>query len=386
MNIDCGQNSNQIAQHVSMDVKKNSLRTTLKRKRKDATDEAPVAKRTRSSTGCANGTSNGCVDEDPGPTSSKRKREDATEEEPVAKRTRSSTYCANGTSNVQRSTSWLDSSQATQYIPRGLIWDPVDHSCAYDAFLCIMRHICHLDSASVPHQPANNIMSWLMEELPINASGYENLRDHARSLLRYRSNTLNRTNDMYPRGSSGASVTDIAYDVLQHNECALKVSQCITCEKVCFTSSVDNHCVDISSPRRPQVSRNVQPTVQEAWNTFTSLSRVHNALCSECNGRLETKTIWQSVRPLISIPLHGELYSEISETIDVTNKYQAKQVLRLQGIIYHGSHHFTVRVIDKWGNVWYNDGMAMGTQFVKERTGINLTQARSRNACLLIYH
>ncbi|KZS98711.1 hypothetical protein SISNIDRAFT_404485, partial [Sistotremastrum niveocremeum HHB9708] len=56
---------------------------------------------------------------------------------------------------------------------------------------------------------------------------------------------------------------------------------------------------------------------------------------------------------------------------------------RLQGIIYHGSHHFTVRVIDKWGNVWYNDGMAMGTQFVKERTGINLTQARSRNACLV---
>ncbi|KAI0083775.1 hypothetical protein BDY19DRAFT_873061, partial [Irpex rosettiformis] len=35
---------------------------------------------------------------------------------------------------------------------------------------------------------------------------------------------------------------------------------------------------------------------------------------------------------------------------------------RLAGIIYFGDFHFTCRVIDNNGHIWYNDGIQTGSQ------------------------
>ncbi|KAI0083344.1 hypothetical protein BDY19DRAFT_863585, partial [Irpex rosettiformis] len=35
---------------------------------------------------------------------------------------------------------------------------------------------------------------------------------------------------------------------------------------------------------------------------------------------------------------------------------------RLAGIIYFGDFHFTCRIVDKEGGIWYNDGIETGSQ------------------------
>jgi len=38
----------------------------------------------------------------------------------------------------------------------------------------------------------------------------------------------------------------------------------------------------------------------------------------------------------------------------------------LKGIIYHGQYHFTSRLIDNAGGIWYHDGMTSGRECVYE--------------------
>jgi hypothetical protein len=41
---------------------------------------------------------------------------------------------------------------------------------------------------------------------------------------------------------------------------------------------------------------------------------------------------------------------------------------QLRGLIYGGDFHFTSRIVDKSGQVWYADGMTNGKQCIFERT------------------
>ncbi|KAJ7095666.1 hypothetical protein C8R44DRAFT_554443, partial [Mycena epipterygia] len=41
--------------------------------------------------------------------------------------------------------------------------------------------------------------------------------------------------------------------------------------------------------------------------------------------------------------------------------------LRLRGIIYHGTSHFTSRFIDATGMVWFNDGITTGRRCTREQ-------------------
>ncbi|TEB14399.1 hypothetical protein FA13DRAFT_1567922, partial [Coprinellus micaceus] len=60
------------------------------------------------------------------------------------------------------------------------------------------------------------------------------------------------------------------------------------------------------------------------------------------------KTCEMSLTPCLSLILDGNEY-------------------RLRGMIYGGRNHFTCRIIDKHGQVWYFDGMAKPGAAVFER-------------------
>ncbi|KAJ7500692.1 hypothetical protein B0H11DRAFT_765301 [Mycena galericulata] len=41
-----------------------------------------------------------------------------------------------------------------------------------------------------------------------------------------------------------------------------------------------------------------------------------------------------------------------------------KVPLKLRGVIYHGSEHFTSRIITPGGGIWFHDGMTTGSTTV----------------------
>ncbi|KAJ7038712.1 hypothetical protein C8F04DRAFT_910233, partial [Mycena alexandri] len=45
----------------------------------------------------------------------------------------------------------------------------------------------------------------------------------------------------------------------------------------------------------------------------------------------------------------------------------AAHILLLRGVIYHGSFHFTSRIIGTDGRVWFHDGMTTGQVCTDER-------------------
>ena len=63
--------------------------------------------------------------------------------------------------------------------------------------------------------------------------------------------------------------------------------------------------------------------------------------------------------------------------------------LHLRGIIYHGGYHFTSRVIDSEGNVWYYDGQKGQTCDEEGNLGSksdqDLRECKGRNLVLAVY-
>ena len=60
----------------------------------------------------------------------------------------------------------------------------------------------------------------------------------------------------------------------------------------------------------------------------------------------------------------------------------------LCGIIYHGSFHFTARIIDKAMDTYYYDGMKAGPECILEgkfNTILNIHEVEQRKASTLIY-
>ncbi|EIW53762.1 uncharacterized protein TRAVEDRAFT_77901, partial [Trametes versicolor FP-101664 SS1] len=63
---------------------------------------------------------------------------------------------------------------------------------------------------------------------------------------------------------------------------------------------------------------------------------------------------------------------------------------RLCGLIYFGKFHFTCRVVDRHGDVWFHDGMKTGTNLVPEGNVLTLDssllqKAGKRRVSVLVY-
>jgi hypothetical protein len=64
--------------------------------------------------------------------------------------------------------------------------------------------------------------------------------------------------------------------------------------------------------------------------------------------------------------------------------------LHLKGLVYRGGFHFTCRIIDESGNIWFHDGIITGRTSIKEGTFASVSQpnlkvCQNKQLCLVIY-
>ena len=55
----------------------------------------------------------------------------------------------------------------------------------------------------------------------------------------------------------------------------------------------------------------------------------------------------------------------LSRTVKIQGSVHAT-TLHLKGLVYHGDYHFTCRIIDESGNIWFHDGMTTGKFSIKD--------------------
>jgi len=111
--------------------------------------------------------------------------------------------------------------------------------------------------------------------------------------------------------------------------------------------------------------------------------------CAHCGTKLVKSTTFSNDSPPVVILslLNAKLKKNQkiavqSSTEDIKTSY------RLRGVVYHGSYHFTARIIDGNNCIWYHDGMTTGKDCVyegKQKDISDIGSVNGRRATLLIY-
>ena len=263
--------------------------------------------------------------------------------------------------------------------PPGSQWDAENYSCAYDALFTILFSIW----VSKPKKwkkifkDSNQYLSTLHDGFQKYLNGVgtlETARDAVRTLL-YDNNPI-----LFPSGHRGCSVSALAtqmfYPVFKVPKLHLKCSHC-------------DHTVIINSNR---VGR-VMHVAHSATGSISQILENHmchqsHDVCGNCNAPLETKIHFSDPHKIYAVDV-TDRHVSLSRTVKIHGSTCAT-TLHLKGLVYHGDYHFTSRIIDNSGNIWFHDGMTTGKIALKEGkfgsvSQPNLKECRNKQLCLALY-
>ena len=111
-------------------------------------------------------------------------------------------------------------------------------------------------------------------------------------------------------------------------------------------------------------------------------------VCSNCDAPLETTIHFSDTHKIYAVDVTDRNVT-LSRTVKIQGSTRAT-TLHLRGLVYYGGFHFTCRIIDESGNVWFHDGMTTARTTIKEgRIGSvsqpDLKKCRNKQLCLVIY-
>src|SRR6267154_1894318 len=111
-------------------------------------------------------------------------------------------------------------------------------------------------------------------------------------------------------------------------------------------------------------------------------------VCSNCNAPLESTIHFSETHKIYAVDVTDRNVT-LSRTVKIQGSVHAT-TLHLKGLVYHGGYHFTCRIVDESGNIWFHDGMTTGRTSIKDgKFGTvsqpNLKECRNKQLCLVIY-
>jgi len=262
--------------------------------------------------------------------------------------------------------------------PRGLIWDGVDYSCAYDALFSILHNIWLSDPITWSETFSNTsqILEYLtdgFQDMELENITFEQLRNNVRRLLHH------EFENMFPYGHRGTSVVELATKVFSN---------------IAINSFTQLECVNcqFSGEREPDslaciifgYSREITSVREQLKKAFVHHTRMS---CPECLTPLQRLTYYQQTPRILLLSAGGPSIS-VNKSIKIRTSNQSR-IFKLKGIVYHGGFHFTSRIIIDNNAVWYHDGqLGPNCRFESELSDFSETDLNScggRQISLIIY-
>jgi hypothetical protein len=232
--------------------------------------------------------------------------------------------------------------------PIGLTWDSRNWSCAYDSVLVILYNLWkdNPEQWSIVFENINdhlNLLSHGFAEITNNHITFEQVRDHWRMTMHQMDNVH------YPRGSVGISVGILLSDLFA-TDAVMTFSQ-----QICTLCNFEGELLDHRLGYFVHADSDVNDSTSQ-W--IGSLSLKDSRRCPCCNERKSRNHIIYKEFPHLLVLEYPGLDISTSHTIEfVDDDDNISATLRLRGIIYHGHHHFTSRIISNEKHVWFHDGM-----------------------------
>ena len=265
-------------------------------------------------------------------------------------------------------TSSLLSSPAKAHLPtppstqvaatmRGLKWNSVDYSCAYDSFFTVMWNIWRDRRRLLTSVPdtQNEYLNKLYEGFALeheSSISIEDARDVVRNML------YNQSRRNFPMGSRGANIHDLLRIMLKcQDSIGQELVSCPSCKRIRSSDPIDSLLVDCIEVHQANAQR-----LMDKWITHES-----RYSCTACKIKLHMGRHFQSIPKLFVISVPDEITFTVTKTISMSFADGVIKHYSLSGLIYYGQAHFVSRFIDKFNNVWFHDGMLNGGQSQLER-------------------
>ncbi|KAF8211044.1 hypothetical protein K438DRAFT_1553662, partial [Mycena galopus ATCC 62051] len=246
--------------------------------------------------------------------------------------------------------------QTIQSSPRGLIWDCIHYSCAYDSLFTCLLNVWSADpdrwtTVLSEYSALMSVWAAKMKEEPLNP---ELARDTVREILHY-ANPLE-----FPAGPVPIRLDPLFTAMTDCRTYATAESRCELCT---YKETGTTHT--FSQLQELGVSASMKALHPEgvglnAWyiNHLDKLIKV--CPCCRDNGRthrMRRTTTLNAIPPVLILGINStELVMDDHIHLSTAT---GNSSLRLAGLIYHSPSavHFTCMVVDVEGRLWYHDGM-----------------------------
>ena len=238
------------------------------------------------------------------------------------------------------------------YKPKGFIWDGNNYSCAYDALFTVLYDIWN-ENRFLWNVNARYLNSKYLQSLGTDflaaSQGMKSLeivRDDIRKILHI------KDSQTYPYGHVGTSLSQLTLDIFSTD---VKISKsqetCPNCNF--FRPAVDDNlgCVFV-------MDHNASKSTSHTIDTFAYPSAEK---CPECLSNMISR-VYYTYFPSMLVFDHSTYTIKPSKYLKFTGPSNKMIKYHLRGLLYFGNFHFTSRVISPEGDVWYHDGMNMGSE------------------------
>lgn len=266
------------------------------------------------------------------------------------------------TKKIKRTKTAIDQQEITDSSPIGLIWDSQNYSCAYDSLFTVLYNVwsenpVHWSSKLALHSSVMKVLSKGFSLVANHKMSFEKIRDKVRKALH------NENSAHFPMGRNMTGISRIADRIMGRHEYGTITLYCPHCNykerdpdiTLCDITSIS--CYDSNSRRLSEIL---------SLNSNRSIRKK----CSDClslgiTSRLKKLTTIETIPDLLmfSMDTAGTI-PDLELTLSV-NRQDAKLIL--SGLIYGNGTHFTSRIIDKSGVVWYHDGIETRSSCIQER-------------------
>lgn len=271
----------------------------------------------------------------------------------------------------------------------GFKWDNVNYSCAYDSLLTILLSVyteCKQQwLAVVPEQNAHlsRVTTWFDGKNNDVASYTAAIRHSLRHILHA------QDPEVFPNGLVGTDIYALVRELLQTSEDSQ--SQSFACQSCHYMSESEGACNVLWDTSKEVWKKSLYRGGSYKGQSVTAwLGAIFNQktsqICPQCERSLHQCIRYDTAPAFVALNIHNvkaEICTEVTLP-DHPNRY------RLCGLIYFGKFHFTCRVVDKHGDVWFHDGIKTGHNLVPEGNTLNLDssvlqRAGKRKVSVLLY-
>jgi len=262
--------------------------------------------------------------------------------------------------------------------PKGLIWDGVDYSCAYDALFSILHNIWLSDPTTWSETFTNtsqNVRYFTngFQDMELGNITSEQLRNNVRQSLHH------EFENMFPYGHRGTSVVELATKVFSNIAVnTFTQLECVNCQFSVELEPDSLACIIFG------YSREITSVKEQLRKAFVRCTRMS---CPECLSPLQQLTYYHQTPRILLLSAGGPSIS-VNKSIKIRTSNQS-HLFKLKGIVYHGGFHFTSQIIIDNNAVWYHDGqLGPNCLFENELSDFSETDLNSfggRQISLIIY-